>query len=78
MFRCMLNLSSHPSTQLVYNFIVKYVNENKLPPTLKEISDGCYLSKTSVRNHLSKLEGKGLIELREKISRGIILLSIPV
>lgn len=65
------------TTRSIYNYITLYIDKNKIPPTLREISAACYVSKSNVQIHLSKLEGKGLIEVKENTARGIILLPQP-
>ncbi|MBL8147481.1 MAG: LexA repressor [Anaerolineae bacterium] len=44
------------------------------PPTLTEISQGVYMSRSGIYRHLGKLEGQGKIWRDEKRARGIRLL----
>lgn len=57
-----------------YNFIVKYVERNKYPPTIREICDNLKLDSTSsVVYHLKKLEKMGKISRMNNKNRAIEL-----
>lgn len=48
----------------ILNIIVKYIQQNGYPPTIREICDRTELSSTSsVYNHLVKMDALGMIEL---------------
>ena len=50
--------------QRVYKYIVDYTRLNGFPPTIREITDGCYYTSTqTIHTKLQKLEEKGYIEL---------------
>ncbi len=52
--------------QRVYDYVRKYIEENNMPPTIREIGDACGLASTStVHSHLATLEKKGYI-IRKK------------
>ncbi len=61
-------------TERVYTFIKDWVKEHTYPPTLTEISEGVYMSRSGIYRHLGKLEGQGKIWRDEKRARGIRLL----
>ena len=42
-------------------FIREYIHENGYSPSLREISDGCYLGRSTVMRYLDKLEARGRI-----------------
>lgn len=58
----------------IYDFIKAHIEAHSYPPTQQEIADGCYLSKSTVRYNLSKLERAGLIRIDPGRARGIALL----
>ncbi len=59
----------------VLEFIEKVMEEQGMPPTVAEITDGLGLSSTNgVRGHLQALARKGAIELIPNASRGIRVL----
>jgi len=71
-------------TQEVYDFIASFIDENRYPPTIREIGDKLQLDSTSsVVYHLKKLEKQGkitrdnnknrAIELTEDIGNSIVL-----
>ncbi len=58
----------------IYNFIVKYMDENDRPPTNREIGAKVGIGSTGhVDYHLTVLERKGYITRDRKMSRGIAL-----
>lgn len=61
-------------TDTIYQFIVSYKSENGYPPTLTEISEGVYMSRSGVYRHLESLEQQGRIWRDEKKARGIRVL----
>ena len=58
-------------TEQVYQFIYDAIDAGQLP-TQAEIAKCCYLSRVTVRRHLSQLEGQGRIVIGEGM-RGIRL-----
>jgi SOS-response transcriptional repressor LexA len=61
-------------TERIYQFIRRYVQVHTYPPSLDEISQGVFLSRSSVYRHLGKLEGSGRIWREDNRARGITLL----
>jgi len=58
----------------VYNFLVEFIKKNGYAPSMREIRDGTYLSsKSSVYNHLLKLEDEGRIKMKPNSPRSIRL-----
>lgn len=56
----------------ILEFILRHIEEKKIPPTIREIKESLGSSTTSqITYHLRKLEVEGSIELEPKISRGI-------
>jgi len=59
---------------VVLNFIKGFLEANGYPPSVRDISNGCSLSSSSVAQyHLHILEREGKISRKAKISRGIVL-----
>jgi len=57
----------------IYDFIRRYIAENGYAPSLREISDGCYLGRSTVLRYLDKLEAKGRISRTMGKARSITL-----
>lgn len=58
----------------IIRFIMQFLEENKYPPTIREIGDTVKISSTSVTNYnLNKLEAMGLVVRQKEVSRGITL-----
>ncbi len=56
--------------QRVYDFIKKYMEQNSIPPTIREIGDAVGLASTStVHAHLETLERKGYIGRKKSKNR---------
>lgn len=62
------------TTEDIYVFIERYIEEHGLPPSQREIAKGCYLANSAVIRHLDKLEAMGRIELIPGKARGIRLI----
>lgn len=62
------------TTEAVYTFIKLYVEDQGLPPSQREIAEGCYIARSAVVRHLDKLEAWERITLIPGKSRGIRLL----
>ena len=63
-----------PTMETVYAFIERYIEEQGLPPSQREIAEGCYIARSAVVRHLDKLEARGRIELIPGKARGIRLI----
>lgn len=61
------------TTEVVYAFVKAYIKKHTHPPTLREISEGCFLSVSSVTRHLDRLEGQGKLFREPGRARGITL-----
>lgn len=57
----------------VFRFICAYIEERGFPPSLREISRGCYISMASVIRYLDSLESQGRLYREPNVSRGITL-----
>ena len=58
----------------IIRFIMQFLEDNKYPPTIREIGDTVKISSTSVTNYnLNKLEAMGLVVRQKEVSRGITL-----
>jgi repressor LexA len=58
----------------IVEFIREFINENRFPPTIRQIGESADISSTSVvKYNLDALERKGFIERDREISRGIRL-----
>jgi repressor LexA len=61
-----------PRQREAYEFIADFIEENKYPPSVREIMDGMGIeSPNGVIRHLDALEAKGFIGRKANISRAI-------
>ncbi len=58
---------------LVYAFICTHVAQYTRPPTIREIADGCFMSRSNVVRYLDKLDAHGFIARAAGKARGISL-----
>lgn len=56
---------------MIYDFIVSYLVENGLSPTLQEIADRFKITKISVFEHVRWLEAKGWVTKQKHRSRSV-------
>jgi repressor LexA len=58
----------------ILQFIISFFNENKFPPTIREIGEKVGISSTSVVNYnLAKLEAEEILTRKREVSRGLSL-----
>lgn len=63
----------------IYNYIVKYMQEHMYAPTIREIGKALDLKSTSsVASYMTRLEAKGLIEIRLESPRAIRLVGYSI
>ena len=59
----------------ILEFIKKFIDDNRYPPSIRDIQVGCEISSTSVVDYnLVILEGRGILRRIHNVSRGIELL----
>jgi repressor LexA len=62
----------------VLNFIIRYIEDNGFPPSIRDIGKECLIkSSSSVDMHLKALRRKGYIEVVSNTPRGIRILRKP-
>ncbi len=67
--------SLRPRQQQILEFIEQFLDENGLPPTVRDIQRGCKISSTSVVDYnLRIMERDGYLKRRSEVARGIELL----
>ncbi len=60
--------------QKILSFITRYVDQNNVPPTIREIQAGTGISSTSmVSYHLKALERANMLNRYERRSRGLVI-----
>jgi len=71
----MTNTGNLPESQRrILDFITLYVEQNDVPPTIREIQKGASISSTSmVSYHLKALERAQLLSRYERRSRGVVI-----
>ncbi len=71
----MTNTGNLPESQRrILDFIMHYVEQNDVPPTIREIQKGASISSTSmVSYHLKALERAQLLSRYERRSRGVVI-----
>lgn len=70
----MQNPKFSETTEIIYDFIRKFIAERKISPSLREIADACYLGPSTVIRHLDRLEVARRITREPGTARSIILL----
>ncbi|MXZ92052.1 MAG: transcriptional repressor LexA [Chloroflexi bacterium] len=69
------NKQLRPRQKRMLEFIEQFLEENGMPPTVRDIQRGCEISSTSVVDYnLRLLERDGYLKRRSEIARGIELL----
>ena len=64
-----------PRQKMMLQYIERFLEENGMPPTVRDIQRGCDISSTSVVDYnLRQMERDGFIKRRSEIARGIELL----
>lgn len=64
-----------PRQQQILDFIEQFLDENGIPPTVRDIQRGCTISSTSVVDYnLRLMERDGYLKRRSEVARGIELL----
>ena len=64
-----------PRQQRILDFIEQFLDENGIPPTVRDIQRGCEISSTSVVDYnLRLMERDGYLKRRSEVARGIELL----
>ena len=64
-----------PRQQQILDFIEHFLDENGIPPTVRDIQRGCSISSTSVVDYnLRLMERDGYLKRRSEVARGIELL----
>ncbi|HEY3289657.1 MAG TPA: repressor LexA, partial [Anaerolineae bacterium] len=60
--------------QKILTYITRYVEQNSVPPTIREIQSGTGISSTSmVSYHLKALEKAQVLNRYERRSRGLVI-----
>ena len=49
----------NPMMETVYEFIKQYMEKEGMPPSQREIAEGCYIAKSDVIRHLDRLDAWG-------------------
>ena len=55
----------------VLHFIIQFKNQYGYSPTIREIAEGCYCSRTTIQPVIERLCDKGYISKKEKAQRTI-------
>lgn len=61
-------------SESVYAFIRSYKGRHGIPPTIREIAEGCRLGTTSVHYHLKLLQAHRRITYTKRKARSIVLI----
>lgn len=66
-----------PKQLRILRFIVAYIREHSMPPTLAEIAEHLGITKVTVLDHVRAMEARGLIRRLRYTQRGIEVLRQP-
>lgn len=58
----------------IFDFLVKYIDDNGYPPTHREIGEAVFLSSSTIPRHLDLLAKRGLIRYDAGKFRGLAVL----
>jgi SOS-response transcriptional repressor LexA len=61
------------TTEQVYAFIARYIDENHGPPSIAEIAQAMYLAPSSVLRYIDRLEAQQRLYRKEYQARNIVL-----
>ncbi len=59
----------------VFRFLCEYNRQFGYSPTLREVSEACYMSRPNMYRYLDQLQGQGRISRDSGIARGITLVT---
>lgn len=62
----------------IYNYIVQFKITNGYAPTIREIAEGIYTSRSFVRESLHILESKQILKYNPKTFRSIVILKFLI
>jgi DNA-binding MarR family transcriptional regulator len=69
-----LKSSLDPQTlEDVFNFLCQYYRQFGYSPTMREVSEACYMSRPNMYRYLDRLEGQGRITRSSGIARSITI-----
>ncbi len=68
------NLNTQTLEEL-FTFLCQYERQFGYSPTLREMADGCFMSRPNVYRYLDYLEAQGRITRESGIARGITVLN---
>lgn len=57
----------------VYRYICKYMDEHTYSPSMRDIAEGCMMSRGNATRYVDKLESLGRLKRTAGIARSIIL-----
>lgn len=69
-----MSIQEPSTTDVVYDYIRTFIQDNGYPPSLREISAGCFIGRSTAVRYLDKLEAQGRISRDEGRARSIRLL----
>ena len=61
----------------IYEYIIKFKTINGFAPTISEIAQALYTSRTFVRSAIYNLDSKGFVKYNNEKRRSIIVVRIP-
>jgi hypothetical protein len=71
-----INSTLDPQTlEDVFDFLCQYNRQFGYSPTLREVSEACYMSRPNMYRYLDRLEGQGRIVRDSGIARGITIVA---
>ena len=62
------------NARLIYNYICNFDAEYGYPPTITQIADACFMSRTTVVRHLDWLEAWGYLWREPGLPRAITII----
>lgn len=59
------------NAQRIYDYCAEYIADRRYAPSIQDIADACYMSRSNVVRYLDLLEARGFIERGHNIPRSI-------
>ena len=59
----------------VYRFLCEYFRQFGYSPTMREVSEACYMSRPNMYRYLDQLQAQGRIARESRVARGITLIN---
>lgn len=67
-------MSEQTTTSRIFRYLCDFTRGHGYPPSQRQISEACYVGRTTVNKHLARLVEQGFISREHGMARGITIL----